>query len=48
MATGEAGSPPVGAQDRLARRGWAFDERLMARLPQLRKYARLTFLVLNR
>jgi SAM-dependent methyltransferase len=39
---------PVGAQDHLARRAWALDERLMARQPRLRKYARLTFLVLNR
>ncbi len=36
-----------GAQDRLARRAWALDERLMERFPGLRKYARITFLLLS-
>lgn len=38
---------PVGAQERLARHAWALDERLMARFPGLRKYARITFLILK-
>ncbi len=37
----------AGAQDRLARRAWMLDERLMARFPGLRKYARITFLLLK-
>jgi SAM-dependent methyltransferase len=37
----------AGAQDRLARRAWMLDERLMARFPALRKHARLTFLLLK-
>lgn len=36
-----------GAQERLAQRAWTLDERLMARFPVVRKYARLTFLVLQ-
>jgi SAM-dependent methyltransferase len=39
---------PVGAQERLARHVWALDERLMARFPGLRKYARITFLILKK
>jgi SAM-dependent methyltransferase len=38
---------PAGAQESLARRAWALDERLMARFPGLRKYARITFLLLS-
>jgi SAM-dependent methyltransferase len=38
---------PVRAQDRLARRAWTLDERLMERFPRLRRYARITFLVLE-
>jgi SAM-dependent methyltransferase len=37
----------AGAQERLAQRAWTLDERLMARFPGLRKYARLTFLLLE-
>ncbi len=37
----------AGAQDRLARRAWSLDERLMARFPGVRKYARITFLLLR-
>lgn len=39
---------PVAAQERLARGAWSADERLMARFPGLRKYARITFLVLKK
>jgi SAM-dependent methyltransferase len=38
---------PLRAQNRLAQRAWAFDERLMARFPALRKHARITFLMLS-
>ncbi len=38
---------PARAQDRLARRAWALDKRLMERFPRLRKHARLTFLLLQ-
>lgn len=38
---------PVGAQRRLARFAWGLDERLMKRFPRLRRYARLTFLILK-
>jgi ubiquinone/menaquinone biosynthesis C-methylase UbiE len=38
---------PKALQQRLARRVWAFDDRMMARFPSLRKYARSTFLVLK-
>jgi SAM-dependent methyltransferase len=37
----------AGAQDRLARRAWRLDERLMERFPGLRKYSRITFLLLK-
>jgi ubiquinone/menaquinone biosynthesis C-methylase UbiE len=38
---------PKALQKRLARRVWAFDDRMMARFPSLRKHARSTFLVLK-
>jgi SAM-dependent methyltransferase len=38
---------PGGAQKRLARFAWGLDEFLMKRFPSLRKYARLTFLILK-
>jgi SAM-dependent methyltransferase len=38
---------PAGAQRRLARFAWSLDERLMKRFPGLRKYARLSFLILK-
>jgi SAM-dependent methyltransferase len=38
---------PAGAQQRLARFAWSVDDRLMKRFPRLRKYARLTFLILK-
>jgi ubiquinone/menaquinone biosynthesis C-methylase UbiE len=38
---------PKAAQRRLAKRVWALDDRLLARFPSLRKYARSTFLVLK-
>ncbi|HEY2603733.1 MAG TPA: class I SAM-dependent methyltransferase [Thermoleophilaceae bacterium] len=34
-------------QEGLARKVWAFDERIMERYPRLRKHARITFLVLK-
>jgi ubiquinone/menaquinone biosynthesis C-methylase UbiE len=38
---------PKRLQKRLARRVWAFDDRMLARFPSLRKHARSTFLVLK-
>jgi ubiquinone/menaquinone biosynthesis C-methylase UbiE len=38
---------PKALQKRLARRVWAFDDRMLARFPGLRKHARSTFLVLK-
>jgi ubiquinone/menaquinone biosynthesis C-methylase UbiE len=38
---------PRALQKRLARRVWAFDDRMLARHPSLRKHARSTFLVLK-
>jgi ubiquinone/menaquinone biosynthesis C-methylase UbiE len=38
---------PKSLQKRLARRVWAFDDRMLARYPWLRKHARSTFLVLK-
>jgi SAM-dependent methyltransferase len=38
---------PAGAQERLARFAWGLDERLMKRFPRLRRYTRLTFLILQ-
>jgi SAM-dependent methyltransferase len=38
---------PKSLQKRLARRVWAFDDRMLARFPSLRKHARSTFLVLK-
>ena len=38
---------PAGAQKRVARMAWSLDEKLMRWFPGVRKYARLTFLVLK-
>jgi SAM-dependent methyltransferase len=38
---------PAGAQRRIAGFAWNLDERLMKRFPRLRRYARLTFLILK-
>ena len=38
---------PKALQRRLARRVWAFDDRMMKRFPSLRKHARSTFLILK-
>jgi ubiquinone/menaquinone biosynthesis C-methylase UbiE len=38
---------PKRLQKRLAQRVWAFDDRMLARFPSLRKHARSTFLILK-